>query len=56
MAPLKLCKVPNEEVQIDFGGPIHIEKNQEVYFLACVDRFSKFPIAEVIDRANAENI
>ena len=34
-APLELCqKVPNEEIQIDFSGPIYNEKNQEVYFLA----------------------
>ena len=55
-APLKLCKVSNEEIQTDFGGPIYNEKNQEVYFLACIDRFSKFPTVEVFDRANADNI
>ena len=55
-APLRLCKVPNEEIQIDFGGPIYNEKNQEVYFLACIDRFSKFPSAEVFENANADNI
>ena len=55
-APLKLSKVPNEEIQIDFGGPIYNKKNQEFYFLACIDRFSKFPTAEVFDRANADNI
>ena len=54
-APLKLCKVPNEESQFDFGGQIYNEKNQEVYFLACIDRFSNFPTAEVFDRANADN-
>ena len=53
---LKLCKVPIEEIQIDFGGPIYNAKNQEVFFLACIDRFSKFPTAEVFDRANADNI
>ena len=55
-APLKLCKVPNDETQIDFGGTIYNEKNQEVYFLSCIDRFSKFPTAEVFDRANAHII
>ena len=55
-APLKLCKVPIEEIQIDFGRPIYNEKNQEVYFLVCIDRFSKFPTAEVFDRASADNI
>ena len=56
LAQLKLCKVPNEEIQINFGGPIYQEKSREIYFLACIDRFSKFPTAEVFDRANANNI
>ena len=55
-ATLKLCNLPNEEIQINFAGPIYNEKNQEVCFLACIDRFSKFPIAEVFDRANIDNI
>ena len=55
-APLKLCKVPNEEIQIAFGGPVNNEKNQEIYFLASIDRFSKFQTAEVFDRSNADNI
>ena len=33
-----------------------MKKNQEIYFLACIDRFSKLPTAEVFDRANADNI
>ena len=37
-------------------GPIYNEKNQEVYFLACIDRFSKLPTAEIFDRVNADNI
>ena len=41
-ALLKLCKVPNEEIQFDFGEPIYYEKNQEIYFLACIDRFQNF--------------
>ena len=55
-AQLELCKNPNEENQIDFGGPIYNEKNQEIYFLACIDRFSKFPTAEIFDRTNADII
>ena len=54
-APLKLCKVSNDEIQIDFGGPIYNEKNQEVYILACIDRFSKFPTEVVFHKANAAN-
>ena len=50
--PLLPCTEPNEEKQIDFGGPITNEKNQDIYFLACIDRFSKYPSAEVFDKAN----
>ena len=31
-APLKLCKVPNEEIQIDFGGPIYMKKIKRLIF------------------------
>ena len=40
---LKPCVEPNEEIQIDFGGPLIDGQGREVYFLACIDRFSKFP-------------
>ena len=54
-APLKLCKVPNAEIQIDFGGPIYNEKSGDL--LSCMYRsISKFPTAEVFYRANADNI
>ena len=35
------CVEPNQEIQIDFGGPIFNDKGSEVYFLAAIDRFSK---------------
>ena len=41
--PQKLCQEPNEEIQIDFGGPKLNEKDKEIYFLACIDRYSKYP-------------
>ena len=55
-APLKLCKILNEVIQIDFGGPIYNEEGHEVYFLACLDHFLKFQSAEVFDKANAQNV
>ena len=45
---MKPCKEPKEEILIDFAGPICIEKDdKEVYFFACIDRFSKFSTAVV---------
>ena len=49
------CVEPNQETQIDFGGPIFDEKGNEVYFLAAIDRFSKYPTAYINDKANGSN-
>ena len=53
--PLLQCTEPNEEIQIDFGGPITNEKDQDIYFLACIDSFSKYPTVEVFDKGNGPN-
>ena len=50
------CIVPNQEIQIDFAGPINNEKEHEIYILTCIDRFSKYPSAELVDTANASNV
>ena len=50
------CSEPNEEIQINFGGPIKNEKDQDIYFLPCIDHFSKFPTVEVLDKANGLNV
>ena len=54
--PFLQCTEPNEEIQIDFGRPITNEKDQDIYFLACIDRFSKHPTVEVFDKANGPNV
>ena len=55
-SPLEPCVEPNEEVQTDFGGPIIDGQGRELYFLACIDRFSKFPTFKLCNNANAPNI
>ena len=54
--PPSNCSQPNEEIQIDFGGPITNEKNQDIHFLTCIERFSKYPTVEVLDEANGPNV
>ena len=46
------CVEPNQEIQIDFGGPIFDEKGNKIYFLAAIDRFSKYPTACIYVKAN----
>ena len=50
------CVEPNQEIQIDFRGPIFDERGNEVYFLAAIDRFSKYPTACIYDKANGTNV
>ena len=53
--PLLNCSEPNEETQIDFGGPITNEKYQD-HFLACIERFSKYPTVEVFEKVKGPNV
>ena len=54
--PFLNCSEPTEYLQIDFGGPITNEKDQNIIFLACIDRFSKYPTVEFFDKANGPNV
>ena len=45
---------PNEEVQLDFAGPVLDEKHKESYILASVDRYSRYPHAKVYHNCDAE--
>ena len=40
----------------DFAGSINKEKGHGIYILTCIDRFSKYPSAEIFDNANASNV
>ena len=40
-SPLPNCIEPNDEIQIEFGGPIIIEKIIEQNFIANLDRYTK---------------
>ena len=55
-APLPSSSEPNEANQLDFGGPIIDGHRRDVYFLACIDRFSKFPTLKLVTNANGPNI
>ena len=49
LGALPMLSEPNEELQLDFAGPILDMKNNnnEHYILAAVDRFSRYPSAVV---------
>ena len=38
---------PNQEIQLDFSGPLPNESNNEIYILVAIDCFSRYPSAVV---------
>ena len=40
---LPVLSGPNQELQLDFTGPILDEKGSKIFLLVAIDRFSKFP-------------
>ena len=47
---------PNEEIQLDFAGPLPHENDKEVYILVGGDRFSRFPYAKVASNNKADTV
>ena len=45
---------PNEEVQLDFAGPLPDELNRYAYILVAIDKWLKFPTAKVVSNTTAE--
>ena len=54
--PLPKCSEPNDEIQLDFGGPILNEKGIEQYFITSIDRYSKYTTAEIVKNASGPNV
>ena len=42
---LEILTEPNQEIQLDFAGPIKSKTQGDVYILVAIDRFSKWPTA-----------
>ena len=55
-SPLPKRIEPNDEIQIDFGGTIINEKGIEQYFISNIDRYSKYPTAEILNNASGTNV
>ena len=54
-SPIKTSSEPNQESQIDIGGPIFIERDQKMHFLAYLDCFSKLRLSEVCEHGNSKS-
>ena len=47
---------PNQEMELDFAGPLPLVWGTNKYILSCVDRFSKFPSAQITSSTSTKSI
>ena len=47
---------PNQEIQLDFAGLIKSKTRSDVYILVAVDRFSKWPTAQICKNTDSRTV
>ena len=53
---LEILYEPNQEIQLDFAGPIKPKSRGNVYILVAVDRFSKWPTAQSCKNTDSRTV
>ena len=53
---LHLLTGPNQELQLDFAGPIVDDRGEKIFLLVAIDRFSKFPSVLIIKTTGAKRL
>ena len=53
---LDILTEPNQEIQLDFAGPIKSKTRGDVYILVAIDRFSKWPTAHICKSADTRTV
>ena len=54
--PLPNLTGPNQELQLDFAGPILDDKSLKIFLLVAIDRFSKFPSVLITKTTGAKKV
>ena len=55
-ASLPALHSPNEEVQLDFAGPLFGDNKNKKYLLVAIDRYSKFPSIMITNTTDASKV
>ena len=53
---LEILTEPNEEIQLDFAGPIKSKTRGDIYVLVAIDRFSKWPTAQICKSTDTRTV
>ena len=46
----------NEEINLDFAGPLDTFWGNNKYILLCIDRYTKFPSAKIVNNNSTKNV
>ena len=46
----------NEEINLDFAGPVDASWGNNKYILLCIDRYTKFPSAKIVNNTSTRNV
>ena len=46
----------NEEINLDFAGPLDASWGNNKYILLCIDRYTKFPSAKIVNNTSTRNV
>ena len=55
LGKLPTVEEPNQEMELDLAGPLPLTWGLKKYLLVCVDRFSKFPSAQITSSTSAKS-
>ena len=53
---LEILAEPNQEIQLDFAGPIKLKTRGDVYILVAIDRLSKWPTAQICKSTDTRTV
>ena len=53
---LEILTEPNQEIQLDFAGPIKLKTRGDVYILVAMNRFSKWPTAQICKSTDTRTV
>ena len=56
LGKLPTVEEPNQDMELDFAGPLLLVWGTKKYILVCVDIFSKFPSAQITSSTSAKSI
>ena len=56
LGKLPTVEEPNQKLDLDFAGPLPLTLGTKKYILVCVDRFSKFPSAQITSSTSSKSI